>query len=239
MLPNLSEEKKCEYLYLHCRSGSMAEDWYENPAPLSPARHTSTTTTSGITGPAYGPVFVHHAPIDSPRDSVATVVPRRIDPALTNPPPPALDLDPYDPTFDTPAPSMDIRPAPDSVLGSYSPAMSANHVPPANLVNNMPPRVPPMAPVHVDPVAIAATATGSNPATATLTGFAFDMLSCRRAASLWLVCFRGGFRRFQEDLERIWIANEDVRMLRGGTCDSELGSYPGQGRQVSGVLAVV
>ena len=43
----------------------------------------------------------------------------------------------------------------------------------------------------------------------------------------------------EEVLERFWIANEDICMLRGGTCDSELGSYPGQGRQVSGVLAVV
>ena len=40
----------------------------------------------------------------------------------------------------------------------------------------------------------------------------------------------------EEVLERFWIPNKDVCMLRGGTCDSELGSYPGQGRQVSGVL---
>ena len=33
MLPNLSEPKKCKYLYLHCPSGSMAEDWYENLVP--------------------------------------------------------------------------------------------------------------------------------------------------------------------------------------------------------------
>ena len=35
-------------------------------------------------------------------------------------------------------------------------------------------------------------------------------------------------------LERFWIENEDVCMLRGGTCDSELGSYPGQVMQCQG-----
>ena len=109
-----------------------------------------------------------------------------VDPALANPPPSApvrVDWDPGATTFDTPAPFMDIHPAPDSALGSYFPAIFANHVPRANLVNNMPPRVPPTAPVHVDPVAIAATAARSDAATATPTCFAFAMLSCRRAAS--------------------------------------------------------
>ena len=35
-------------------------------------------------------------------------------------------------------------------------------------------------------------------------------------------------------LERFWIMNEDVYMLSEGTCDSELGSYPGQVMQCLG-----
>ena len=138
-------------------------------APLSPARHTfTTTTTSGITGPAYDPTFVHPAFVDSPRDPAATGHP---DPATL--------------AFATPTSTTCTR-APFKYTRSTRSTRS----------RLMPPCIPPTAPVHVDPVAIAATATGSNPATATLTGFAFAMLSCRRAASFWSARFRGGLRRF-------------------------------------------
>ena len=39
--PGLSDSKKCEYLYLNCRSGFEAEAWYEN---LAPSITTSWTT---------------------------------------------------------------------------------------------------------------------------------------------------------------------------------------------------
>ena len=32
-MPHFSESKKCEYFYLHCRSGFNAKTWYENLAP--------------------------------------------------------------------------------------------------------------------------------------------------------------------------------------------------------------
>ena len=133
--------------------------------------------------------------------------------STATPPPPAhshVNLDLYDPMFATPAPFMDICPALDSILCSYTPAISANHVPRANLVNNrlMPPCIPPTAPIHVDPVAIAATTACSNAATATPMCFAFPMLSCRRAASFGQFVLEevsGGFRRgLGEDSDCEW-----------------------------------
>jgi len=43
-LPHLSEPEKCERLYLRCRSGFDAEDWYENLEQNSPAVVTSWST---------------------------------------------------------------------------------------------------------------------------------------------------------------------------------------------------
>ena len=36
-LPDLSESRKCEHFYLHCRSGFNAEEWYENFEQNSPS----------------------------------------------------------------------------------------------------------------------------------------------------------------------------------------------------------
>ena len=58
--------------------------------------------------------------------------------------------------------------------------------------------------------------------------------------SLHLLCFHATewlpvlTSLFREVLERFWITNEDIHMLREGTCDSELGSYPGQVRECPG-----
>ena len=69
--------------------------------------HTSTTTTSGIRGPAHGPIFNHHALVDSPRDRAAS---GHFDPATSGFVPPtnsdAFDTA-YDPTHITP---VDITP---------------------------------------------------------------------------------------------------------------------------------
>ena len=86
----------------------------------------------------------------------------------------------------------------------------------------MPPCIPPMAPVHVDPVATT---------TLTLTCCAFATLSCRQAASFHPFILEEVFGGFWRGFGfRTWT----FACWRGGTCDSELGSYPGQVMQCQG-----
>ena len=60
---------------------------------LSPTRHMFTTTTmSRITGPTYGPIFIHHALIDSPWDPTTT---RHLNPTTFEFTPPT-NSDPFD-----------------------------------------------------------------------------------------------------------------------------------------------
>ena len=43
-IPDVSESRKCEHFYLHCRSSFNAEEWYENFEQNSPSVITSWST---------------------------------------------------------------------------------------------------------------------------------------------------------------------------------------------------